>query len=227
MKSGSRSVRNVLRACLLVLAVSSWFFGTAFAQDLTGSDENISAETPLPQGFGEFNTVMSQEGEGDPSDPVVLSLPPNTFRIINAGNNWCLTPSGTVVTLTDCAFLTNSQLWYYTYIGSSGGSNYYNIVNYSTGKCVDVAGGSYADGALLTTGTCCPQCTSMWWRQQDQGPVAGMFHMRNLPSGKCMDMPVTAGTPNWSGLPMQQWSCGGTTGGGTAGFNQFWVLRSF
>ncbi|MBO0395479.1 RICIN domain-containing protein [Stenotrophomonas maltophilia] len=132
-------------------------------------------------------------------------------------------PSGTKVIESSCRVPSDPQYWYYVYAGRSGGSNYYNLVNYATLTCLDVEAGSYAHGAQLTTSACCAQCTSQWWRQQGTAP-AGATQLRNLPSGKCIDMPLVPGSNNvWNGQPIGQWSCGSFRSG--RGANQFWILR--
>jgi hypothetical protein len=196
---------------------SKFFVPIIFAISLLLSSVTVSASESgiyLPPAAAESNF---SEGGAE-----ILALPPNTVRIVSNSNGWCLTLSGGKYTLTDCNNLNNNQLFYYSYIGNSGGSAYYNIINYSNAECVQIEGGSYSDGAQLASSACCQQCTGQWWRQQDPGPVNGMYHLRNLPSGKCMDVPISGSVTNWTGEPMQQWSCGGSSG-----LNQYWVIQSY
>ena len=86
------------------------------------------------------------------------------------------------------------------------------IVSVQSGKVLDVAGGSSADGALV----------QQWgyaggdnqkWRMHDTG--SGVFALVNVRSGKCLD--VTALSHD-DGARIEQWSCNG-------GENQAFTLR--
>jgi hypothetical protein len=205
---------------MLILAVV--VLGTAHAAIPTEVD-NVSQARPA-EAVVDSLTALQLQTSGDAH---VLSLPANTYRIVNNGNGYCLTESGSDVTLTNCSTITNQQLWYYSFAGNSGGTAYYDIISYTSGKCVQPVAGSYSNGALLTTSPCCAQCTGQWWRQQDPGPLQGMYHLRNLPSGKCMDMPISPvdHNNNWTGTAIQQWSCGSYQSDGS-GLNQYWVIRN-
>ena len=151
-----------------------------------------------------------------------VSTPTGYFRVCSESNAWCLTPSQDTLTLTNGAHnpYTTQQLWTWAYIGRSGGNDYYQMKNYVTGLCVQPPDSNpYGDGAQLVTRPCCPQCTGQWWRQQDSGVFPGTWNLRNLPSGKCMDVPIVPGTMNWTGGPMQQWSCGTRN-------NQLWIITN-
>ena len=163
---------------------------------------------------------------GEDDSNMLAALPPNTYMVESLADQSCMTASGTQIIETSCYVPSNYQYWYYNYVGSSGGNNYYNLINYATGACLDVVGGSYADGARLTTTTCCQQCTSQWWRQQNALGSSGYSQIRNLPSGKCIDLPLVPGSTNqWNGDPIGQWSCGSYREG--RGANQFWSIRSY
>lgn len=202
------SMRVIVPALTLFAAAANALAGDA---SMLGNESVDLMSAPRAEGFVVVASPNSTQ-----------SLPADTYRICNNANGWCLEPSGSVVTVTDNAgYPPNNQLWYYAYVGQSGGSNYYNILNYGTGKCLDVTGGSYADGATLTTSTCCAQCTSQWWKQQNEW-VAGLAQFRDLPSGKCIDLPVNYPSMNWTGYPVQQWTCGGQHPA-----NQYWALRNY
>ena len=157
-----------------------------------------------------------------PSAPPVLNGFPPTVRILNAGTGGVLTPSGSVVILATEAN-TDNQFWQAYYVGHTT-QDYYALKNVATGKCLDVAGGSLANGAQLTTNVCSNPSTSQWWAQEVPGPVGSVYNLRNLPSGKCMDAPVNyPAVHNWNGNPGQQYSCGTYNGSP----NQFWVFRNY
>ncbi|MEO3873057.1 ricin-type beta-trefoil lectin domain protein [Nonomuraea sp. B12E4] len=73
------------------------------------------------------------------------------------------------------------------------------------GKCVDVAGGSNADGAAVQLYTC-NGSAAQWWTRPGDGTLRAL--------GKCLDV-VDRGTANGGRLPL--WSCSG-------GANQKWTL---
>ncbi|MEJ3741671.1 pectinesterase family protein [Actinomycetes bacterium KLBMP 9797] len=92
----------------------------------------------------------------------------------------------------------------------AGGGTYTLTVTRS-GMCLDVAGGSTANGGLIQQWGCGAGQANQQWRVVDQG--SGQFHLAAVSSGKCLDVP---GWSTSSGVPLQQWSCGGSQ------TNQLW-----
>ena len=96
--------------------------------------------------------------------------------------------------------------WEAFYAGHSGGHAFYSIVNIHTGKCLDVVDGAYHNGAQFKVNPCSAVSTSQWWRVQKDN-VNGSTNIMNLPSGKCVTVPMQ-GFQMWNGDPLVQFSCG-------------------
>ncbi|MEV4013050.1 ricin-type beta-trefoil lectin domain protein [Nonomuraea angiospora] len=94
----------------------------------------------------------------------------------------------------------------FTWSGTPGGSPAGAITGLA-GKCVDVAGGSSADGAAVQLYTCNGTAAQQWTRPGD-GTLRAL--------GKCLDV-VDHGTAD--GSKLQLWSCSG-------GANQQWTYTS-
>ncbi|MET0415096.1 MAG: pectinesterase family protein [Actinoplanes sp.] len=76
----------------------------------------------------------------------------------------------------------------------------YQLASASSGKCVDVAGASTANGALLVQSACSTATRHQW-----KVSAAGQFTLANGNGGRCIDVPSGAGT---NGLQLQQYGCG-------------------
>ncbi|MET7330534.1 ricin-type beta-trefoil lectin domain protein [Nonomuraea sp. NPDC005650] len=94
----------------------------------------------------------------------------------------------------------------FTWSGTPGGSPGGTITGLA-GKCVDVAGGSGADGAAVQLYTCNGSAAQQWTRPGD-GTLRAL--------GKCLDV-VDRGTAD--GSKLQLWSCSGAA-------NQQWTYTS-
>ncbi|AWS48656.1 hypothetical protein DKM19_23965 [Streptosporangium sp. 'caverna'] len=81
----------------------------------------------------------------------------------------------------------------------------YTLASGSSGKCVDVAGASSADGALLVQVACNAAATDQQWKAVARG---GAFNVVNANSGRCVDVPSSSTA---SGTQLQQWGCGDGT----------------
>ncbi|GGM55216.1 RICIN domain-containing protein [Dactylosporangium sucinum] len=90
----------------------------------------------------------------------------------------------------------------------------YTVVPGASGKCVEVAGGSADNGALLQQAACAAGSTKQQWK------VAGssQYNLVNVGSTRCVDVPNSATT---SGLQLQQWGCGDGTK-----TNQLWTFTA-
>jgi cytochrome c peroxidase len=71
-----------------------------------------------------------------------------------------------------------------------------------SGKCIDVAGGGTADGAVVQQWTCHGGNNQRF----EEVPVAGGFMLRAKHSGKCLDV---AGISTAAGAKLIQWGCHG------------------
>ncbi|MGK4008977.1 non-reducing end alpha-L-arabinofuranosidase family hydrolase [Sorangium sp. So ce1036] len=85
----------------------------------------------------------------------------------------------------------------------------YTIVGVQSGKCVEVAGGSAADGAGLQIAGC-DGSTRQQFRIESTG--GGYYRIRNVNSDRCMDV---TGASTGDGARVQQYSC-------WSGENQQW-----
>ncbi len=95
-------------------------------------------------------------------------------------------------------------------------SLYYQVVNYNSGKCLDVTGRSTANGAVIQQWTCLsgPTAANQGWFFI---PAArsGYYTVVNLNSNKCLDV---TGRSTANGVHIQQWTCNGGT-------NQEWYPK--
>jgi endo-1,4-beta-xylanase len=87
----------------------------------------------------------------------------------------------------------------------------YTITGVHSGKCVEVAGGSTADGARLQIATCNGSMRQQFRMEATDG---GFYRIRNVGSNKCVDV---NGASTADGAAIQQWSC-------WTGQNQQWAF---
>ncbi|MGJ6964141.1 pectinesterase family protein [Streptosporangium sp. G11] len=78
----------------------------------------------------------------------------------------------------------------------------YTLASGSSGKCVDVAGASADNGALLVQVACDAAAADQQWRVVAR---SGGFNLVNAGSGRCVDVPNSSTV---SGTQLQQWGCG-------------------
>jgi hypothetical protein len=88
------------------------------------------------------------------------------------------------------------------------------IVSQPSGKCLDVAGGSTADKALVQLFGCHGGPNQQW--SLSGGGVPGSYQIVNRNSGKCLDVP---GGSAADGVGLQQYTCNG-------GANQQWSVAT-
>jgi pectate lyase len=81
----------------------------------------------------------------------------------------------------------------------------YTLAVGASGKCLEVAGGSADNGALLQQATCAAGSTRQQWRVVASS--AGGSNLVNVGSTRCADVPSGTG----SGAQLQQWGCGDGT----------------
>lgn len=94
----------------------------------------------------------------------------------------------------------------------------YQLINFHSGKCLDVTGVSTANGALFQQYT----CLGVNQRNQLFNIVydinAGDYTIRPTHvSGKCLDLPFNVQHPGWQ---LQQWNCTGVA-------NQRWIVIQY
>ncbi|MDQ7905397.1 pectinesterase family protein [Phytohabitans sp. ZYX-F-186] len=82
----------------------------------------------------------------------------------------------------------------------------YTLAVGASGKCLEVAGGSADNGALLQQASCSAGSTRQQWRVVSSS--AGGFNLVNVNSTRCADLP--SGSTS-SGVQLQQWGCGDGT----------------
>lgn len=97
-------------------------------------------------------------------------------------------------------------------VGSSGTSvprpdflndvGFFSLAANHSGKCVDISGGSLADGGNAQQWDCQAAGNQLW----EQVPATNGFLLRNRYSGKCLDV---AGVSQVAGANIYQWSCHG------------------
>ncbi|GIF00571.1 RICIN domain-containing protein [Paractinoplanes rishiriensis] len=88
----------------------------------------------------------------------------------------------------------------------------YTLASGSSGKCVDVAGKSTANSALLVQTACASGATNQQWKVQG----SGQFNLVNGNGGRCVDVPSSSTV---SGNQLQQYGCGDGTK-----VNQLWTF---
>ena len=95
----------------------------------------------------------------------------------------------------------------------SGGA--YTLANGASGKCVDVAGASTANSALLAQIACNAAAADQQWKAVAQ--ASDQFNLANVNSGRCVDVP--SGTT--TSVQLQQYGCGDGTKA-----NQLWTFSA-
>jgi pectin methylesterase-like acyl-CoA thioesterase len=88
----------------------------------------------------------------------------------------------------------------------------YSLAVTTSGLCIDVVGGSTANGALLQQWG----CSGAAWQQFTVVARTGGYNLVNANSGRCVDVP---GSSTSSGVQLQQWGCGDGTK-----TNQLWTF---
>ncbi|WP_239163422.1 pectinesterase family protein [Paractinoplanes rishiriensis] len=90
----------------------------------------------------------------------------------------------------------------------------YTLASGSSGKCVDVAGKSTANSALLVQTACASGATNQQWKVQG----SSSFNLVNGNGGRCVDVPSASVV---SGTQLQQYGCGDGTK-----TNQLWTFAA-
>lgn len=96
-------------------------------------------------------------------------------------------------------------------VATTADVTYTELVDGNAGKCLDVAGGSTANGAKVQQWGCWGGANQLWAMVPSQVP--GYFTVRNLNSGKCLDVAGVSTVGNTTiigrinGSTVQQWGC--------------------
>ncbi|WP_157984717.1 RICIN domain-containing protein [Lentzea terrae] len=86
------------------------------------------------------------------------------------------------------------------------------VINRATGSCLDVSGGSAANGASVLQWRCHGGVNQQWTVRTVDATTVSLV---NRASGKCLDVPSSSTA---SGTKLIQWTCTGST-------NQRWTSR--
>ena len=90
---------------------------------------------------------------------------------------------------------------------SSQVPGYYTVRNENSGVCLDVTGGSTANGTQVQQWGCWNGPQQLW--KPVPSFASGYFSLKNYKSGLCLDV---AGSSTANGTKVQQWACWSTTG---------------
>lgn len=99
----------------------------------------------------------------------------------------------------------SNQQWVPTAVGSN-----YQLVNVNSGKCLEIPGGSTAEGATADQWTCDGGTHQLWTRTS---VIGGYVTFTNVHSGKCLQV---AGASTANGAALNQSTC-------NTGTNQQWL----
>lgn len=154
---------------------------------------------------------MRENGMGSTYWPAIGGKPGNI------GYDWysmyALSGSGTNLNLTLRNQSGADRLMYAWGDNVGGGGTTTDIVNLNSGKCVDVVGGSSANGAEIIQYDC-HGGSNQQWQLADAG--GGYYRIVSQASGKCLDVD---GASTANNARVLLWSCNGGT-------NQQWQLRN-
>jgi hypothetical protein len=81
------------------------------------------------------------------------------YQLMVRNSSLCVQENASTVTQENCASSATSQQWSLTTTGS-----YVNVKSRASGECLDVNGGSTANGAALITYTCNGGTNQQWTR---------------------------------------------------------------
>ncbi|AOS65670.1 RICIN domain-containing protein [Actinoalloteichus hymeniacidonis] len=204
-----RAVRALVAAAATVLLISSV---PAAAQDGAVADDR----TPVSR--GETADTGDMAVLAAPGPEWVTMYPKHTDSLWTGNQNVdrCADvadnsqANGARVILWDCAFSNNQQWAGILTVDPTRGDLSYMFANRRTGKCMDVADNSMADGARVIQYNC-----HNGWNQQWEAIEVGdfLYQYKNRRTGKCLDV-ADSSTANGSALV--QWTC-------HSGANQQWT----
>ncbi|GAB3427297.1 RICIN domain-containing protein [Flindersiella endophytica] len=100
-------------------------------------------------------------------------------------------------------------------VNGVGSGGYFNLIARHSGKCADVSGGSYANGAGVVQAACGSGSgtqSQQWWLES---AGSGYYRIVTRHSGLCLDV---SSSSTADGANLLQWPCG-------TGTNQQWQLQ--
>ena len=130
----------------------------------------------------------------------------NPFNLVAQHSDKCVdvanasTADGANVQQYTCLRQEN-QRWYIQYDSTVGTTTYWRILSNNSGKCLDVAGASLADGANIQQYTCNGGGNQAWQITADS---TGFVEIRSKLSNKCVDV---AGVSTADNANIQQYTC--------------------
>ncbi|SEL26121.1 RICIN domain-containing protein [Streptacidiphilus jiangxiensis] len=134
-----------------------------------------------------------------PASASVPGTPMYRANIATNVDNFCVevsgssTADGAKVDTAPCSTVpANNQLWTFVYEKSSadGVTFYYNVVNYHSGKCLDLYQGGTSIGTLITQNTCNANNSQLWWFANNGYKIQDLV---NLHAGWSLSDPDIAG----------------------------------
>ncbi|HEX8347858.1 MAG TPA: RICIN domain-containing protein [Actinoplanes sp.] len=167
---------------------------------LTLSAALAAAAAPGPATAGGTVTAGSGGSITGVSTMAAVTMVGVTIRNRNSGS--CVNGPGAdggVVMQVGCGIAWGNRTWNVTPVMNRPGL--FEITNTVTGRCLEIAGWSTADGAAAVTFGCHHGTNQRWWvtRRGD-----GYYEIRNESGGRCLDARTTR---DWIGL--YQWGCHG------------------
>lgn len=145
---------------------------------------------------------------GDPNQLWRFRIRTNPFNLIAKSSTKCVTVAGASTSagaLLDQEGCTTAvhQRWQLSNPVVASGRKFWSIVSNQTGMCLDVAGGSQADGATIYPWPCTEGANQKWALEEQ---ADGYVLLRNKNSNKCAGL---AATGSADGIRIQQQTCNG------------------
>jgi hypothetical protein len=113
--------------------------------------------------------------------------------------------NGTWLDQWNCVYQTN-ELWYLDYVFTdSNGFPFYRVRNVYSGKCVNIAGGSYDNGAHVIQYTCGSYDNEYFVFWRDSNVPAGYWWVQAYHSGKVLNI---SGASTANGAKLIQYTRG-------------------
>ncbi|MFI2431740.1 RICIN domain-containing protein [Streptomyces sp. NPDC018693] len=175
-----KAPRRVLTAGLCTLTAS----GTMLAALIAAPAANANSSTATASARAPFTTKLMVNHSGKCLDVAYASI---------ANGAW--------VQQWGCYNAPGNQTWHFDTVGDSLNDGYYYVRASHSGKCLDVKGGSVANGATVQQWTC-HGGTNQQWRLVQR--TNGYFSLIARNSGKCLEI---AGGSLFNGAGAIQYTC--------------------
>jgi hypothetical protein len=135
-------------------------------------------------------------GSGLTSAAQAASPEPNVnyhAKFLHSGK--CLDNPGATMTESmplqqyDCVSWANNERWRFEPVGRDvSNQRYYLVRNVQSGKCLNIADASLADGASVIQYTCGAQWTNEWFRLRGDTDAPDYYKLANYNSQKCINV---------------------------------------